>query len=101
MHFFKRHDFDVFCENSAFRRDWHSSAHLLEGLGPHAARSGLRPNLAEWARADTVHGPWLKVHHNGIQLTHVPSSVLTGVSMASRLRFDGGVVAGLDRSRSR
>ncbi len=40
MHFFKRHAFDVFCENSAFRRDWRSPAHILEGLGPHASDPG-------------------------------------------------------------
>jgi hypothetical protein len=30
----------VFCENSALRRDWCSSAHLLEGLGPHVSDPG-------------------------------------------------------------
>ena len=40
MHFFKTLDFDGFCENSALRRDWCSSAHLLEGLGPHVSDPG-------------------------------------------------------------
>ena len=38
--FFKTLDFDGFYENSAFRRDWRSSAHLLEGLGPHVSDPG-------------------------------------------------------------
>ena len=38
--FFKRSDLNVVCENSAFRRDWRSSAHLLESLGPHASDPG-------------------------------------------------------------
>ena len=40
MHFFKTRDFDDFYENSALRGDWRSSAHLLEGLGPHASDPG-------------------------------------------------------------
>ena len=40
MHFFKACDFDDFCENSALRGDWRSSAHILEGLGPHASDPG-------------------------------------------------------------
>ena len=40
MHFFKTVDFDGFYENSALRRDWRSSAHLLEGLGPHVSDPG-------------------------------------------------------------
>ena len=40
MHFFKARDFDDFCENSALRGDWRSSAHILEGLGPHASDPG-------------------------------------------------------------
>ena len=40
VHFFKKREFDDLCENSAFRRDWRSSAHLLEGLGPHASNLG-------------------------------------------------------------
>ena len=40
MHFFKAHDFDDFCENSALRGDWRSSAHLLESHGPHASDPG-------------------------------------------------------------
>ena len=36
----KARDFDDFCEDSALRRDWRSSAHLLEGLGPHASDPG-------------------------------------------------------------
>ena len=34
---FQTLDFDGFCENSALPRDWRSSAHLLEGLGPHVS----------------------------------------------------------------
>ncbi len=34
------HDSDASCENSASRRDWRSSGHLLEGLGPHASDPG-------------------------------------------------------------
>ena len=37
MHFFKTLDFDGFCENSAIRRDWHPSTHLVEGPGPHVS----------------------------------------------------------------
>ena len=40
MHFFKARNFDDVCENSALRGDWRSSAHLLEGLGPHASDPG-------------------------------------------------------------
>ena len=40
VHFFKARDFADFCENSALRGDWRSSAHLLEGLGPHASDPG-------------------------------------------------------------
>ncbi len=40
VHFFKKYDFNVFCEHSTFRRDWRSSAHLLEGFGPHASDPG-------------------------------------------------------------
>ena len=44
MHFFITLDFDGFCENSALRRDWRSSAHLLEGLGPHVSD----PDWPKW-----------------------------------------------------
>ncbi len=40
MHFFKARDFDDFCENSALRCDWCSSAHILKGLGLHASDPG-------------------------------------------------------------
>jgi hypothetical protein len=46
VHFFKTLDFDGFCENSALRRDWCSSAHLLEGLEPYV--SG--PGWPKWPR---------------------------------------------------
>ncbi len=56
MHFFKTHDCNVFCENSAFRRDWRSSGHLLEGLGPHASdpgrQSGSRKPLSRPRRTN-------------------------------------------------
>ena len=32
--------FVICCENAAFRRDWRSSGHLFEGLGPHASDPG-------------------------------------------------------------
>ena len=38
--------FDDVCENSALRRDWCSSAHLLEGLGPHVSD----PGWPKWPR---------------------------------------------------
>jgi hypothetical protein len=40
VHFFKIRDFDGFCEKTALRRDWRSSAHLVESLGPHASDPG-------------------------------------------------------------
>ncbi len=47
MHFFKTHDFYDACSNSAFRRDWRSSGHLLKGLGPHASDPGSPKWLPE------------------------------------------------------
>ena len=55
MHFFKTLDFDGFCENSALRRDWCSSAHLLEGLGPHVSDPGWPKWLPQAPFKATTH----------------------------------------------